>query len=236
MDLLGSLLLVIIFVAIIDYIGGYLESLWAKPDQNESTYTPPRDIEEKGRELTQQQSTYAASKHKNSTNWLIIKEEVFEKYGRKCVNCGTTENIDVHHKIPLSEGGTNSLENLVPLCRNCHEELHRFKFEPLEPQTRIDNQYGSKISKDKTSMIGYKICSAIENRYRIKIKYKSGEKEITERIVYPYEIKLGCECENDMVHNSKYDQDKKFLRAYCELRHEERLFRLDRIIDVTEEL
>lgn len=184
-----------------------------------------------------QNNNYAKTQNnKKNTNWLIIKDEVFEKYGRKCVNCGATENIDVHHKIPLSEGGTNCLDNLIPLCRNCHEKLHNFKMGKND-NTKIDFQYGTRSTKDKKAMIGYKICDAIEKGYRIKIKYKSGKadnEKITERIIRPLEIQLGSESQNKLINNSKYNQNKSFLRAFCELRKEERLFRLDRIIDVIE--
>ena len=31
---------------------------------------------------------------------------------------------EIHHKIPLSEGGTHSEENLIALCKACHARLH----------------------------------------------------------------------------------------------------------------
>ena len=33
--------------------------------------------------------------------------------------------LPVHHIIYKCKGGTNSLENCVLLCRNCHRELHK---------------------------------------------------------------------------------------------------------------
>ena len=30
---------------------------------------------------------------------------------------------EIHHKIPLSEGGTHSEENLIALCKSCHARL-----------------------------------------------------------------------------------------------------------------
>jgi hypothetical protein len=176
--------------------------------------------------------------HKYKTkNWLLLRDQVFEKYERKCANCGATDNIDVHHKISLKEGGANCIENLIPLCRDCHEKLHGYKFSDDNTKIEFNESYGYKISKDKKSLIGYKICNAIKNKYKLKIKYKSGkfhDEKITERIIRPIEIKLGCECSNSYVNNSDYDRYKKFLRAFCELRQAERLFRLDRIIDVLE--
>lgn len=31
----------------------------------------------------------------------------------------------VHHRVPLSKGGTNDLSNLVVLCARCHGRAHR---------------------------------------------------------------------------------------------------------------
>lgn len=35
-----------------------------------------------------------------------------------------TPYLEVHHRIPLSEGGEDNLENTIALCPNCHRELH----------------------------------------------------------------------------------------------------------------
>lgn len=32
--------------------------------------------------------------------------------------------LEVHHIIPLSKGGLDSLENVISLCPNCHREIH----------------------------------------------------------------------------------------------------------------
>ncbi|MGS5470419.1 HNH endonuclease [Vibrio parahaemolyticus] len=32
--------------------------------------------------------------------------------------------LEVHHIIPLSQGGLDSLENVISLCPNCHREIH----------------------------------------------------------------------------------------------------------------
>ena len=31
---------------------------------------------------------------------------------------------EVHHKIPLSEGGTHDKDNLISLCKPCHSRIH----------------------------------------------------------------------------------------------------------------
>ena len=31
---------------------------------------------------------------------------------------------EVHHKLPLSEGGTHDRDNLISLCKSCHAKIH----------------------------------------------------------------------------------------------------------------
>ena len=33
--------------------------------------------------------------------------------------------LHIHHKVPLSKGGSNNLSNLVSLCERCHENQHK---------------------------------------------------------------------------------------------------------------
>jgi len=37
----------------------------------------------------------------------------------------TGRNYDVSHKTPLADGGTNEIENIEPLPRTDHIELHK---------------------------------------------------------------------------------------------------------------
>ena len=34
------------------------------------------------------------------------------------------ETEEVHHKKPLSEGGTHDRSNLIALCKSCHSRIH----------------------------------------------------------------------------------------------------------------
>lgn len=31
---------------------------------------------------------------------------------------------EIHHKLPLSEGGTHDKSNLIALCKSCHSQIH----------------------------------------------------------------------------------------------------------------
>lgn len=48
----------------------------------------------------------------------------------KCVSCGTRDKIiDVHHIIYASNFGTHQQNNLISLCRPCHEAEHKRAFD-----------------------------------------------------------------------------------------------------------
>lgn len=49
------------------------------------------------------------------------------KAKRKCQECKNkfTHPLRIHHKIPVSQGGTNTRENLMAVCNECHNELDK---------------------------------------------------------------------------------------------------------------
>ena len=46
---------------------------------------------------------------------------------RFCVICGTNKNLHHHHVIPKVSGGTDHQHNLITLCDNHHEMVHRIR-------------------------------------------------------------------------------------------------------------
>lgn len=53
-----------------------------------------------------------------------LTEEEKDYIGRVCVNCGSAEDIEYHHIVPLSLGGNDVLSNICPLCHCCHTKIH----------------------------------------------------------------------------------------------------------------
>jgi hypothetical protein len=42
----------------------------------------------------------------------------------QCTECGITQNLTIHHKIPKKRGGLDTLANTIIKCRGCHIEIH----------------------------------------------------------------------------------------------------------------
>jgi 5-methylcytosine-specific restriction endonuclease McrA len=51
-------------------------------------------------------------------------------YDGRCLRCGSRENVERDHVIPVDAGGSKSGDNLQPLCRACNaaKKNHLFDF------------------------------------------------------------------------------------------------------------
>lgn len=63
-------------------------------------------------------------RNKNQVECNKAKKLCKELAGYTCKLCGSKEEIDAHHIIPLPLG-TNEQDNLICLCRSCHQKVHR---------------------------------------------------------------------------------------------------------------
>lgn len=53
-----------------------------------------------------------------------VRKKVYRREGYRCALCDSTKYIQIHHVVKRSQGGTNSLHNLVCLCADCHALAH----------------------------------------------------------------------------------------------------------------
>jgi len=56
--------------------------------------------------------------------YAILYAEFNAKLPKSCGNCGTNDDLRIHHIVPLSNGGNNVLTNLIRLCNDCHAAAH----------------------------------------------------------------------------------------------------------------
>lgn len=55
----------------------------------------------------------------------IVRDRILKKCGYKCVQCKSTENLEVDHIIPLARGGKHNEKNMQILCRSCNRKKNR---------------------------------------------------------------------------------------------------------------
>lgn len=74
-----------------------------------------------------------------------------------CEICGWNQGPrDVHHILPVKEGGKNELYNLITLCPNCHRLAHRnlLSKNKLEKLVEIRTISSSLINKELDAQAG----------------------------------------------------------------------------------
>ena len=64
-----------------------------------------------------------------------------EEIGLQCCNCGSTEDLQYHHIIPISIGGKDINSNMCCLCHKCHYKLHH-----NGKESKVDN-FGELIKR-----------------------------------------------------------------------------------------
>jgi 5-methylcytosine-specific restriction endonuclease McrA len=63
---------------------------------------------------------------RNSAKWQQARAAARRRDGERCTNCGSSERLQVHHIVPLAEGGEKfALSNLTTLCSDCHAQVGR---------------------------------------------------------------------------------------------------------------
>ena len=53
--------------------------------------------------------------------WRLLRQAVFERDGWTCVYCGKRNGtLTADHVVPVSRGGSSTLDNLVTACLDCN--------------------------------------------------------------------------------------------------------------------
>ena len=95
------------------------------PNLTEKKYCPEHERLENQRYDRYQRDP--AHKKRYGRTWKKIRDS-YVKTHPFCAHCllgGKYVPVEeVHHKIPLSEGGTHARENLISLCKTCHSRIH----------------------------------------------------------------------------------------------------------------
>lgn len=57
-------------------------------------------------------------------SFLSGYEEFDKLLPSSCQNCGSKDDLVIHHIVPLVKGGTNLITNMARLCSPCHALVH----------------------------------------------------------------------------------------------------------------
>ncbi len=132
-----------------------------------------------------------------------VANVVLSKSGRHCCLCREFSplTVQVHHIIEQNEGGTDEIDNLIPLCTNCHSSIHTKTkmtrgFSPEELKLHRDNVY-KLISEGKLSAHSNTMTQEEILNFYFKIsQVKSREGDVPELSEEAFLIISTALCEN----------------------------------------
>ena len=114
----------------------------------------------------------------------MLKQEL----GCQCVNCGSEDNVQYHHIVPVALGGTNRVTNIVPLCYSCHRAAHNGQH--MSKYKRHSDYTG------RPQKISYESAEPILERY---FDGEIGTKECVKELGYKETVHMA-----DIPHTKEY--------------------------------
>ena len=97
---------------------------WLKYKERKQAYNK-KYYEENKEHIKMKTKTNVGSGNGEQVNRLKAKRKCKELAYNECELCYARDTkLDVHHVIPVEEGGTDDQDNLVCLCRHCHKVIH----------------------------------------------------------------------------------------------------------------
>lgn len=101
-----------------------------------------------------------------------LTEKDKKEIGTCCCNCGSTEELEYHHIIPISLGGNDVNSNMACLCYPCHQKIHFGESKHGLHSTVI--KLGLKAAKEKGKHIGRPVTGVPKEFIKEYNKFQSG--------------------------------------------------------------
>ncbi len=62
----------------------------------------------------------------------LVDSKIKKIHSKRCYFCNYSRVIDLHHIKQRKNGGKNVIDNIMPLCPNCHQFLHRNDYQLIK--------------------------------------------------------------------------------------------------------
>jgi len=60
----------------------------------------------------------------NDAEYARLHRQILDRDSWRCQGCGSSANLEVHHRQFRSQSGHDAEDNLITLCSRCHSEVH----------------------------------------------------------------------------------------------------------------
>lgn len=172
-----------------------------------------------------------------------LRHEVFKRDGYRCRECGASKDetsLEIDHIVPVARGGTNDIDNLQTLCRECNRmkltdtwvggstdlkaaqnELRNLEKQLQDAEVGLENA----VSEDDEINYQFKILRSKENIEIVKNKIEMLKQKEASEIAYQNEIKKQQQLFKRLY--VKLDDDSiSFLSSYYKEKNKNNLIKI----------
>lgn len=103
--------------------------------------------------------------HSSARQYVLYRDR------HQCINCkGRDKPLEAHHIKPRSQGGTEKPSNMVSLCIDCHEKLHKGKIELSKRSLKYWTNKEYKFASHVNSMKNY-IIQGLREVFEVEVTF-----------------------------------------------------------------
>ena len=97
-----------------------------------------------------------------------LRHQVFQRDGYRCRECGASKDetsLEIDHIVPVAKGGTNDIDNLQTLCRECNRMKHTDEW--------VGGETDLEVAENELNILENQLKEAENN-----LKYAADEEDI----------------------------------------------------------
>ncbi len=149
-----------------------------------------------------------------------LRHEVFKRDGYRCRECGASKDetsLEIDHIVPVARGGTNDIDNLQTLCRECNRMKHTDEWVGGETDLEVVRNELMLLNNQINEAEQGIIQSTTENE-KIDFQFRAMKlKEKIKPVTNKYNLLLNEEKERKIKQEEKEKKDNLFKRLYVTL-------------------
>lgn len=145
-----------------------------------------------------------------------LRHEVFQRDGYRCRECGASKDetsLEIDHIVPVARGGTNDIDNLQTLCRECNRMKHTDEWVGGETDLEVAQNELS-VLKEQLNRSEEKLMSLTDEDEIIKCRFNNIKlKESIQEV----EQKINLLKEEEQIFKEKQEEIEKIEKLYMKL-------------------
>ena len=159
-------------ILIIGFVGIASYQAWSEKRRTKEAH----QIHLREVEATAEYMRTPASDEYAPQDWRSRRYFVLNRDGNKCVKCGTTSALEVHHVNPRKNAWNHSSENLQTLCVDCHSKEHGkdFRKRAVRAKVAATRRYGKLTTFHQVKSKKSHVCTRCGNAIEVSTNYYRG--------------------------------------------------------------